>query len=306
MSDSKIRPRSGFLKRDLENLLDEYLKDTDNERIISTIKELALNELGVLIINNYSINFETTCDVLDLFIYLSNELSYVSNKFHNTIRTKIDEIYCIVNRNSKINENAKYLKIFCSDELNKYKFPNLEELVHYYGTINPPNPENVPNLKRLFFYCGPDIQTQDCYILPVYPGLEKLSIYSDTSLIKLPDPSDVPRLKYLSCCFTTITNDPIREYFLYLNREYTRTKIPRYPLLEKIYSVYDGPPHILPETEYALNLIYTDWLDESNSHFFRHTKRPMYIKIDRDRVLLLNILITRAIRESYIIKELIR
>jgi hypothetical protein len=150
-----------------------------------------------------------------------------------------------------------------------------------------PSQELVPNMRILCI--------KSCIItgsFPVYPNLRKLEIREHIQFV-LPEPESVPNLNILRIFNTEHVRNPQSTDYL----------IPSYNNLQVLYIDIISFQNIsLPKTEDLLLLETFAVLDDFT--YRTRNKRPIYIKTDRHRVLLLNLIEHNYIRESYIIKEI--
>jgi hypothetical protein len=171
-----------------------------------------------------------------------------------------------------------------------FHIPNMlasqQEKITYSGLfINglPPQ-ELVPNMRILCI--------NFCIIAgsyPVYPNLRKLEIEGYGQFV-LPESNKVPNLNVLRIFKTENINSQI---------------ISSYNNLQVLYTDRSSFENmLLPKTEELPLLEIFDVIDDFT--YITRNKRPIYIKTDRTRVLLLNLLERNYIRESYIIKEIMR
>jgi hypothetical protein len=193
-----------------------------------------------------------------------------------------------------------------------------------YSRLQIPDPKMYPELKRLTINTPLDK-------IPDYPLLEDLVI--NINLRVLPN---APRLRRLLCAYTNINIIPdrfplleilscnancliqlqkdcnLRRLSLYEHANYpmhfpdNHYNLENYEFLslEEFYfnyKAYRVPFPTFPKTENFPELRSF----KCNSLIgLKCLKRPIYIKTDRRRVLLLNLIINSPIRETYIIREL--
>jgi hypothetical protein len=155
-----------------------------------------------------------------------------------------------------------------------------------------PDPERFPKLKALEYM--DNFHFED---VPEYPLLEFL-VCSYSFIKKLP--AKLPNIKLIDCNGTFIKSIPMYDSLeeLYCYRSEFILRIPHLKNLKKLSCHYKT---ILPNTEYLLNLEYIFYYISNNDPKY---KRPIYIKTDRKRMILVNLFSKKYIREKYLFFDL--
>jgi hypothetical protein len=218
----------------------------------------------------------------------------------------LDEIYYVIDPyNRKSDSEGPYLDI---DE--SYDSSVIDDLVTKGSQFKGLLIQRPINISAAISLC-----TVHRHMNPTYPinyesfkfeNLEFLEYYSECydmfgniHRIDIPASKIIPNIREITIRMNRDFYNRISCLVLFFDGEY-------YPLLEYLHIRNCTIKYPLTECVPKLKTLR---LFTNNDHYGLYQtpyKRPIYIKIDRDRVLLLNLLTTRVIRESYIIKELIR